>query len=119
MIDTKPQYNLSIIVAVAQNMAIGRDNDLLWHLSDDLKRFKSLTSGHTVIMGRRTFDSLSKKPLPKRRNIVRVQVVTYKNDLVGIWIHVVKKPFDTFSPVHPGSLLFRLCMSPACKWLCE
>lgn len=70
MIDIRPKYNLSIIVAVAQNMAIGRDNDLLWHLSDDLKRFKSLTSGHTVIMGRRTFDSLPKKPLPKRRNIV-------------------------------------------------
>ena len=55
----------------------------------------------------------------KRRNIVRVQVVTYKNNLIGVWIHVVKKPFDTFSPVHPGSLLFRLCVSPACKWLCE
>ena len=70
MIDIRPKYNLSIIVAVAQNMAIGRDNDLLWHISDDLKRFKSLTGGHTVIMGRRTFDSLPKKPLPKRRNIV-------------------------------------------------
>ena len=65
-----PIPNLSIIVACAQNMAIGKDNDLLWHLSNDLKRFKSLTSGHTVVMGRRTFDSLPKKPLPKRRNIV-------------------------------------------------
>ena len=64
MIDIRPKYNLSIIVAVAQNMAIGRDNDLLWHLSDDLKRFKSLTSGHTVIMGRRTFDSLPKNRCP-------------------------------------------------------
>lgn len=70
MIDIRPKYNLSIIVAAAQNMAIGKDNDLLWHISDDLKRFKSLTSGHTVVMGRRTFDSLPKKPLPKRRNIV-------------------------------------------------
>lgn len=70
MIDIRPKYNLSIIVAVAQNMAIGRDNDLLWHISDDLKRFKSLTAGHTVIMGRRTFESLPKKPLPRRRNIV-------------------------------------------------
>lgn len=65
-----PLPNLSIIVACAQNMAIGKDNQLLWHISDDLKRFKSLTSGHTVIMGRRTFESLPKKPLPKRRNIV-------------------------------------------------
>ena len=70
MFDINPFPNLSIIVACAQNMAIGKDNDLLWHLSDDLKRFKALTSGHTVVMGRRTFDSLPKKPLPKRRNIV-------------------------------------------------
>lgn len=70
MVDVNPKPNLSIIVACAQNMAIGKDNDLLWHISDDLKRFKALTIGHTVIMGRRTFDSLPKKPLPKRRNIV-------------------------------------------------
>lgn len=70
MVDIDPRPNLSIIVACAQNMAIGKDNNLLWHISEDLKRFKSLTSGHTVIMGRKTFDSLPKKPLPKRRNIV-------------------------------------------------
>ena len=61
---------LSIIVALASNNAIGKDNDLLWHISDDLKRFKSLTSGHTVIMGRNTWNSLPRRPLPKRRNIV-------------------------------------------------
>ena len=70
MFDINPTPNLSFIVAMAQNRAIGRDNDLLWHISDDLRRFKSLTSGHAVVMGRRTFDSLPKKPLPKRRNIV-------------------------------------------------
>lgn len=70
MFDVNPTPNLSIIVAAAQNLAIGKDNNLLWHISDDLKRFKSITSGHTVVMGRRTFDSLPKKPLPKRRNIV-------------------------------------------------
>ncbi|MBR1850342.1 MAG: dihydrofolate reductase [Bacteroidales bacterium] len=64
------QSNISIIVALAQNMAIGKDNDLLWHIGDDLRRFKQLTTGHTVIMGRRTFESLPKRPLPKRRNIV-------------------------------------------------
>ena len=61
---------ISIIVAVAQNNAIGKDNDLLWHLPDDLKYFKRITSGHPVIMGRRTWDSLPKRPLPNRRNIV-------------------------------------------------
>jgi dihydrofolate reductase len=61
---------ISIIVAVAENNAIGRNNELLWHLSDDLVRFKRITSGHPVIMGKRTWESLPKRPLPKRRNIV-------------------------------------------------
>jgi dihydrofolate reductase len=61
--------NLSIIVAVAENNAIGKNNDLLWRLSADLKYFKKITSGHTIIMGRKTFDSIG-KPLPNRRSIV-------------------------------------------------
>lgn len=61
---------LSIIVAVAANGAIGKDNDLLTYLPGDLKRFKELTSEHTILMGRKTWDSLPKKPLPKRKNIV-------------------------------------------------
>jgi dihydrofolate reductase len=61
---------ISIIAAVAQNNAIGKDNELLWHLPDDLKYFKRITSGHPVIMGRRTWESLPKRPLPNRRNIV-------------------------------------------------
>jgi dihydrofolate reductase len=62
--------NISIIVAIAQNFAIGRNNDLLFHLPDDLKRFKKITTGKALIMGRRTFLSLPKGPLPNRRNIV-------------------------------------------------
>lgn len=61
---------ISIIVAIAQNGAIGRDNQLLYHLPNDLKHFKSITSGHTLIMGRKTFDSLPFGALPNRRNIV-------------------------------------------------
>lgn len=61
---------ISIIVAIAKNHAIGKDNQLLWHISEDLKRFKRLTSGHKVIMGRNTLLSLPKWPLPKRTNIV-------------------------------------------------
>jgi len=60
---------LAIIVAVADNGVIGRDNDLPWRLRDDLRRFKALTTGHTVIMGRRTYESIG-RPLPDRRNIV-------------------------------------------------
>jgi dihydrofolate reductase len=61
---------VSFIVAVATNGVIGRNNKLPWHLSTDLKRFKTLTTGHTVIMGRKTFDEIGRKPLPKRLNIV-------------------------------------------------
>ena len=70
MIDTNKKPNLSIIVAIAQNGAIGKNNDLLWHLGSDLKRFKQLTMGHPVVMGRKTWESLPKKPLPGRQNIV-------------------------------------------------
>jgi len=62
--------NISIIVAIAQNFAIGLNNDLLFHLPDDLKRFKKITTGKALIMGKRTFFSLPKAPLPNRRNIV-------------------------------------------------
>lgn len=57
------------IAAVAQNNALGKDNDLLWHLPDDFKRFKSLTTGHYIIMGRKTFESFP-KPLPNRTHII-------------------------------------------------
>lgn len=60
---------LSLIVAAALNNAIGKNNQLLWHLPADLKHFKNLTSGHTIIMGRKTFESIG-KPLPNRRNLV-------------------------------------------------
>ena len=62
--------NLSIIVAIGQNNEIGKDNDLLWHISDDLKRFKKITTGNTIVMGLNTFNSLPKGALPNRRNIV-------------------------------------------------
>lgn len=61
---------ITIICALAENNAIGNNNDLLFHLRADLQRFKALTTGHTVIMGRRTFESLPKGALPNRRNIV-------------------------------------------------
>ena len=60
---------VSVIVAVARNGVIGDKNSLLWHISEDLQRFKQLTRGHSVIMGRRTFESIG-RPLPERTNIV-------------------------------------------------
>lgn len=62
--------NLSMIAAVGENLELGYKNQLLCHLPIDLKHFKEITSGHTVIMGDRTWESLPKKPLPNRRNIV-------------------------------------------------
>ncbi|RLD85157.1 MAG: dihydrofolate reductase [Bacteroidetes bacterium] len=66
--------NISIIVAIAANNAIGKDNDLLWHISKDLKRFKKLTDGHFIVMGKRTYFSLPKRPLPNRTNMVITDV---------------------------------------------
>ena len=65
---------ISIIVAIAENYAIGKKGDLLCHLPADLKHFKEITSGSTVLMGERTFFSLPKHPLPNRRNIVLTDV---------------------------------------------
>lgn len=60
---------LAIIVAVARNRVIGKEGKLPWHISEDLKRFKRLTTGHTVLMGRKTYESIG-RPLPNRRNVV-------------------------------------------------
>ena len=61
---------ISLVVAAAKNGVIGRDGTMPWHISSELRRFKALTLGKPVIMGRRTWDSLPRKPLPGRRNIV-------------------------------------------------
>jgi len=61
---------ISIIVAVSEDWGIGKGNELLWHISEDLKRFKKLTSGNAVIMGKKTWESLPRRPLPGRKNIV-------------------------------------------------
>ncbi|MGZ3810501.1 MAG: dihydrofolate reductase [Mucilaginibacter sp.] len=60
---------VSIVVAISENNAIGKNNQLLWHLPADLKHFRLITTGHTVIMGRKTYESVG-KPLPHRRNII-------------------------------------------------
>lgn len=58
-----------MVAAIAENNALGKDNDLLWHLPDDFKRFKQITSGHYIIMGRKTFESFP-KPLPNRTHVI-------------------------------------------------
>ncbi|MCB0399409.1 MAG: dihydrofolate reductase [Winogradskyella sp.] len=75
--EKKNSNELTIIVAAGEDNAIGKNNDLIWHLSDDLKRFKKLTSGHHIIMGRKTFESFP-KPLPNRTHIVITRQNNYK-----------------------------------------
>lgn len=70
--------NIAIIVAAAQNFAIGKNNELLFHLQNDLKRFKNITKGHSVIMGKNTLFSLPNGPLPHRRNIVITDITGEK-----------------------------------------
>ena len=74
---TSPPRGLALIVAVSRNGVIGRDGDLPWHIPEDLKHFRRNTVGHSIIMGRKTWDSIG-RPLPKRRSIV----VTRQQDLV-------------------------------------
>lgn len=65
-----------IIAAVSENNALGKDNDLVWHLPDDFKRFKQLTSGHYIVMGRKTFESFP-KPLPNRTHVIVTRQKNY------------------------------------------
>ena len=65
---------ISIIVAVSDDWGIGMSNELLWHIPEDLKRFKKLTMGKTIIMGKRTWESLPRRPLPGRKNIVLTDI---------------------------------------------
>ena len=69
---------ISLIVAMSQNGVIGKEGKLPWHLPEDLKHFKELTMGHPIIMGRKTFESLPKKPLPGRKNIVLTRSSDFK-----------------------------------------
>lgn len=90
---------LSLIVAIAENNVIGKDNKLIWHISEDLKRFKSITSGNTMIMGRKTFESLP-GVLPNRKHIIvtRDNKYTVDSDQVSV-IH----DLDSFIKAHEKS----------------
>ncbi|MGD9967662.1 MAG: dihydrofolate reductase [Hyphomonadaceae bacterium] len=76
---------LTLVVAVAKNGVIGRNGDLPWRLSSDMKRFKAATMGKPVLMGRKTWDSLQKKPLPGRRNLILTRDAGFKAE--GAWVY--------------------------------
>lgn len=76
---------LTLVVAVAKNGVIGRDGGLPWRLSSDMKRFKAATMGKPVLMGRKTWDSLPRKPLPGRQNLILTRDADFKAD--GAWVY--------------------------------
>ncbi len=84
---------IALVVAVARNGVIGRDGGLPWHLSSDLKKFKEITMGKPVIMGRKTWESLPKRPLPGRRNIV----ITRQKGFVADGAMVVASPEEALA----------------------
>lgn len=86
---------ISIIVAMSQNRVIGRESQIPWHLSEDLKRFKQITMGHPVIMGRKTFESIG-KPLPGRENIVLTRDVHFHHPGIKV-IHSLDEILNTNS----------------------
>ena len=110
--------NISIIACVGKNLELGKNNDLIWNLPYDLKYFKSVTSGKTVIMGRRTFESLP-GVLPKRRNIVlqlpnesKIEGVEIFNDIPSI-LKAVKNEEEAF--IIGGASIYRQFLEYANK----
>ncbi|MBJ7880329.1 dihydrofolate reductase [Gelidibacter salicanalis] len=90
---TRIHKNLTVIAAAGENDSIGKDNGLIWHLSDDLKRFKALTSNHCIIMGRKTFESFS-KPLPNRTHIIITRQQNYTVPNGVIVVHNIEDALD-------------------------
>jgi dihydrofolate reductase len=87
---------LSLIVAMTEERVIGRNGQLPWHLSEDLKRFKRVTMGHPIVMGRKTFESIG-KPLPGRKNIVVSQTAGFRPDGVEV-VSSLKNALDRVGP---------------------
>ena len=116
MTESEFHKDITLIAAASENQALGKDNQLIWHISDDLKRFKRLTSGHCVIMGRKTFESMP-KALPNRKNIILTRNTSYqaKNAFVA---HTVKQALkltdkDTKPFVIGGGEIYSLFLSMA------
>ena len=106
--------SITIIVAAAENNAIGKDNDLIWRLPNDLKRFKKLTSGHSIIMGRKTFDSFPGL-LPNRKHIVisRNKNISFSDEVavVNNFEDAIRETGDDENPfIIGGGQIYKLAM---------
>ncbi len=110
-------FVVSLIAAVSDNGVIGRDNDLPWHLPADLKRFKSLTTGHHMIMGRRTWDSIGCRPLPGRPTIVVTRDRAYPAQRAKV-AHSIPQALDLVGEddevfIAGGEAIYRLALPVA------
>lgn len=94
---------ISMIVAADENNVIGKDNQLIWHLPDDLKFFKAKTSGHAIIMGRNTFESVG-KPLPKRTNIIITRDENYSAEGCVV-VHSLEDALEKAHEVDPNPFI--------------
>ena len=92
MSDVNSLKEITLIAAASENNVLGKDNRLIWHISDDLKRFKKLTLGHSIIMGRKTFESMP-KALPNRNNIILTRNNNYRAENV-IVAHNLKEAIE-------------------------
>lgn len=107
-----------MIAAIGKNNGLGKDNDLLWHLPDDFKRFKQLTTGHKIIMGRKTFESFP-KPLPNRTHIIITRDLKYNVELPScIVVHSMEEALnlasnDPISYIIGGGEIYNLGMPHA------
>ena len=109
---------VSLIVAVAENGVIGKDNDLIWHLPKDMRFFKETTMGHHVIMGRKNFESIPHKysPLPDRTNIVITRQLEYKAegcivvDSVEAALEIAKNNGDIEPFIIGGGQIYRIAL---------
>lgn len=109
---------ITIIAAAAENNALGKNNDLVWHLPDDFKRFKKLTSGHHIIMGRKTFETFP-QPLPDRTHVVITRKDNYKKEGIVV-VHSMERACE-FSKDDPqpfiigGGEIYKMGMDVADK----
>ena len=108
---------ISMIVAADENNVIGKDNQLIWHLPDDLKFFKRMTSGHAIIMGRNTYESVG-KPLPKRTNIIITRDQNYNAEGCVV-VHSLEEALEEARKVDSdpfivgGEQIYRLALNIA------
>lgn len=86
---------ISIIVAIARNGVIGAGNSLIWHISEDLRRFKAITTGHPVVMGRKTYESIG-RPLPNRTNVVITRQSDFKAEGCVV-VHSLQEAIQRFA----------------------